>query len=143
MLILGKDFLDKIIEHSKRALPNEACGILAGPPSCIGQDKEDSVRRVNRVYEMTNADKSPETFFMDAKEQLKVVKEIRSLGIEMVAIYHSHVASRAYPSSHDVELAFYPEASYVIVSLKDKDNPNVRAFKIRDNKITEEKMKIE
>ena len=143
MLILGREFLDKIIEHSKRELPNEACGILAGPPSCIGQDKEDGVRRVNRVYEMTNADKSPETFFMDAKEQLKVIKEIRSLGIEMVAIYHSHVASRAYPSSHDVELAFYPETSYVIASLKNKNNTEIKSFRIMDGKIEEEEVKIE
>ena len=142
MVIIKREFLDKIIAHSKSEFPNEACGILAGPPSCIGQDKKSSVRRVNRVYEMTNADKSPETFFMDAKEQLKVIKEMRNLNLEMVGIYHSHVASQAYPSSHDVELALYPDASYVIVSLKDKDDPGVRSFKIRDNKITEEEVKI-
>lgn len=143
MVIIKREFLDKVIAHSKRELPNEACGILAGPPSCIGQDKENSVRRVNRVYEMTNADKSPETFFMDAKEQLRVIKEIRNSNLEMVGIYHSHVASRAYPSSHDVELALYPDASYIIVSLGKIDNPSVRSFNIRDNKITEEEIRIE
>ncbi|MBI5144117.1 MAG: M67 family metallopeptidase, partial [Candidatus Omnitrophica bacterium] len=110
MIILKTEFLERIIRQSKRELPDEACGILAGRDG-----------RVEKVYEMTNADKSPSTFFMDAKEQLKAIKDMRNLGLEMVAIYHSHIASQAYPSSHDVELAFYPEVSYVILSLKDQD----------------------
>lgn len=132
MLTLKKELFRRITEHAIREFPNEACGILSG-----------SQGRVEKVYEMTNVDKSPETFFMDAREQLKVMKEIRSKGEEMIGIYHSHVASLAYPSSHDVELALYPEASYVIISIKDKNNPSVRSFKIADDKITEEEVKIE
>jgi len=132
MIAIKKDLIKKIIEHSKKESPDEACGILAGR----GQ-------KVEKIYEMTNADKSPSTFFMDAREQLKIMKEIRGLGLEMIGIYHSHVASQAYPSSHDVELAFYPEVSYVIVSLKDKNKPRARSFKITEKKITEEELKIE
>ena len=132
MLILRREFLDKIIAQGRRELPSEACGVLAGKDG-----------RVQKVYEMTNADKSPETFFMDAKEQLKIMKDMRNSGLEMIGIFHSHVASPAYPSAHDVELAFYPEVSYVIVSLKDRNNPEVRSFKIKEGKITEEKIKIE
>jgi len=124
--------LKMITEHAIREFPNEACGILAGNQA-----------RVKKVYEMVNAQKSPETFFMDAREQLKVMKEIRNKGEEMIGIYHSHVASLAYPSSHDVELALYPEASYVIISIKDKKNPSVRSFKIAEGKITEEELEIE
>ena len=131
MIIIRKNLKEAIVEQCRREFPNEACGILAG-----------KAQRVEKIYEMTNAEKSSEIFFMDAKEQLKVMKEIRTLGLEMVAIYHSHVASQAYPSSHDVELAFYPEASYVIVSLKDKASPSVRSFKIKDGKIAEEEVKI-
>ncbi len=132
MLYLSKKQRDELIEHSKRESPNEACGILAG--------KEE---RAERIYQMTNADKSPSTFFMEAKEQLKVTKEIRDLGMKMVGLYHSHIETGAYPSAHDVELAFYPEASYIIVSIKDKDNPTVRAFRIIQGKISEEIVKIE
>jgi proteasome lid subunit RPN8/RPN11 len=80
---------------------------------------------------------------MDPKEQLKVTKEIRNGGLEMIGIYHSHVASPARPSAHDIEMAFYPEVSYVIVSLKDKVNPSARSFKITEKKVTEEELKIE
>lgn len=121
-----------IIAHAKREAPNEACGILAGKEG-----------RVEKVYRMSNTDKSSRTFFMDPQEQLKVMKEMRNLGLEMAAIYHSHLESEAYPSAHDVELAYYPETSYVIVSIKDKDNPTIRSFRIVEGKISEEELKIE
>ncbi len=132
MLTLEKELFKKITEHAIREFPNEACGILSG-----------SQGRVEKVYEMTNTDKSPQTFFMDAKEQLRVMKEIRNKGEEMIGIYHSHVASEAYPSSHDVELALYPEVSYVIISIKNKKSPSVRSFKIVEGKISEEELEIE
>ncbi len=132
MIYISKDLVEQVVEHSKKEFPNEACGILSGIQ-----------RRVERVYEMTNVEKSPQTFFMDAKEQLKVMKEIRSKGEEMIGIYHSHVASQAYPSGHDVELAFHPEVSCVIISIKDRKNPSVRSFNIVEGNITEEDLKIE
>lgn len=131
MLIIKKESLEQIIAQAKLELPNEACGIFAG-----------SKEKVEKVYETTNVDKNPATYFMEPKEQLKVMKEIRNLGLEMLGIYHSHVASQAYPSAHDVELAFYPEASYVIVSLNDMNNPEIRSFKIKEGEITEEEVKI-
>ena len=132
MLTLKKTLLDKIISQSRKEFPNEACGILAGKAG-----------RVEKVYEMVNAEKSPQTYFMDSREQLKVMKEMRNLGLEMVGIYHSHVASPARPSSHDIELALYPDVSYVIVSLEDKICPSVRSFKICAGKVSEEELRIE
>lgn len=131
MIILKKADRDALIEHAIREFPNEACGILAGKDE-----------RVEKVYEMTNTDKTAATFFMDAKEQFKVMKDMRNFSLEMVGIYHSHVASEAYPSSHDVEMAFYPDASYVIVSLIDKNKPDVRSFKINEGKIAEEELNV-
>ena len=121
-----------IIAHAKREAPNEACGILAGKK-----------QKVEKIYEMTNTNKSAMTFFMDPKEQLKAMKEIRNRGLEMVGIYHSHTHRDAYPSAHEVELAYYPEASYVIVSIRDKNSPSVRSFKILEGRITEEEVVIE
>lgn len=131
MIIIKKDLMNILIQHCQKEFPNEACGILAG-----------NGERVAKAYEMINADSGPESFLMDTKEQLKVMKEIRSLGLEMLGIYHSHVASAAYPSSRDLELAFYPDASYVILALKDKNNPGIRSFKIKEGKISEEEVRI-
>ena len=132
MLILKRKFLDKIIAQARKEFPNEACGILAGKDG-----------KVKRVYEMRNTDASPSTFLMEPKEQLKAMKEIRNSGIEMIGIYHSHVASRAYPSAHDVELALYPEVSCAIISLEDNKNPVVKSFKIQEGEIKEEEVRVE
>ncbi len=132
MLYLNKSQKEKLVEHTEKEAPNEACGILAGKDY-----------KVEKVYEMVNTDNSAKTFFMEPKQQLKVMKEIRNLGLEMIGIYHSHLETEAYPSAHDVELAYYPEASYVIVSIKDKDNPGIRSFKIVEGKISEEEVRIE
>ncbi len=132
MLYLSKKQAQELVEHARKELPNEACGILAGKEG-----------RVENIYLMINGDKSAETFFMDPKEQLKVIKEIRNRGLEMVGIYHSHPQTEAYPSARDLELAFYPQASYVIVSLRDKDTPTIRSFKIDEGQIAEEEVKIE
>lgn len=131
MLYLTRKQVEELAEHSKRESPNEACGILAGREG-----------KVKKVYRMANTDKSPVTFFMDSKEQLEVMKEIRNLGLEMVGIYHSHLATEAYPSARDVELAFYPEVSHVIVSIKDRNNPSIRSFRIVEGKIEEEKIVV-
>lgn len=132
MVTLKKELFEQIVSQCRKEFPNEACGILAGKN-----------KRVEKVYAMTNIDKSPATYFMDTKEQFKVMKDMRNLGLEMLGIYHSHLASAAYPSGHDIALALYPETSYVILSLKDKDNPEIRSFKINAGQVIEEGIKIE
>lgn len=131
MLYLTKKLVNELIEHSKKEFPDESCGILAGRNG-----------NIKLIYKMINTSKSSEVFFMDPKEQLRVVKEIRKKGFEMIGIYHSHTNSDAYPSQRDVEFAFYPEVSYVIISLKDKLNPSVRSFKINNGKVIEERVKL-
>ncbi len=122
----------KIVEHSREEYPKEACGILAG--------KNNSA---TKVYKMTNTSESPTTcYFMDPREQFKVFKEMRTSGREMLAIYHSHVATSAHPSQRDVKMAYYPEAGQVIISLADFNKPDVRSFKIVEGKIEEEEIEI-
>ncbi|MFA4844722.1 MAG: M67 family metallopeptidase [Candidatus Margulisiibacteriota bacterium] len=127
-MIITKEGLNRIVEHARGKAP-EVCGLLAGTGG-----------RVSRVYQMTNTEAKPETgYFMDPQEQLKVMKEIRKQGLELLGIYHSHPSSAAYPSPRDVEQAFYSEVSYLIVSLLLKE-PEVRVFKIEAGQIREEKI---
>lgn len=130
MIYLEKEHYKEIIKHCQKEYPGEACGILAG--------KEE---KITRIYKMVNTSEKPKIcYFMEPGEQLKVFKEMRRLGIKLLAIYHSHSSSPAYPSQRDCEMAFYPEAAYVIVSLQNFNNPEVRAFKIVEGKIEEEKI---
>ncbi len=132
MITIPKTIYDQMIAHARSGYPNEACGILAGK-------KKDEA---DQFFPMVNLDKASISYFMDPKEQLQVFKKIRASGIEMRGIFHSHVASEAYPSQKDVRLAFYPDVSYLIVSLSDMEKPVLRSFRIVDEKAGEEKIKI-
>lgn len=170
MIYLEKKQFQEMIEHCQKECPKEACGILAGSrgrsksfspvrssgaiygticrmnPTAtpVDDEPEGSIPKiVTKVYKMVNTSENPETcYFMEPTEQLKVFKEMRHLRIEMLGIYHSHSQTPAYPSQRDCEMAFYPEASYVIISLKDFNKPEVRAFKIIEGKIEEEKIVV-
>lgn len=132
MMEIKKEFIAQIMEQAKKGRPKEVCGIIAG--------KEGTVKK---IYEMANVSETPETFyFMDSQEQFKVLKDMRNSGIEMLGIYHSHPASRAYPSEEDCRMCFYPDAFYMIISLKNFDRPEIGAFKVNGNKITEERLEI-
>ena len=118
--------------HAKKGYPNEACGILAG----------DAGSKITHFFAMRNVDESSISYFMDPKEQLHVFKKMRELKVGMLGIFHSHVASEATPSQKDIRLAFYPEVGYLIVSLSDRNKPVLRSFKIQDETVKEEEIKI-
>ncbi len=89
------------------------------------------------MYAVTNTEQSSVSYLMDPAEQFRVMKELRNEGKDMVAIYHSHPHSPACPSSRDISLAFYPDSFYLIVGLSDREQPEVRAFVIREGKVKE------
>ncbi len=115
----------EIVAHAKKEAPLEACGYLA---------LEDGVITVS--YALTNIDKSSEHFSFDPKEQFRSVKDARSKGLEMCAVYHSHPASPARPSREDIRLAHDPNVSYFIVSLAGAKD-EVRAFSIKNANVAE------
>ena len=132
MISIPKKVYDEMIAHAKAGYPNEACGLLAGSKT----DKP------SEFYPMKNMDNSAVSYFMDPKEQLMIFKTMRQALMEMRGIFHSHVASEAYPSQKDVRLAFYPDVSYLIVSLSTMDKPVLRSFRVSDEKVTEEAIEI-
>lgn len=132
MLKMPRSFADAIVAQARAEYPNEACGLLGGKQGAA-----------TRMWKMTNAERSPVIYRMDPREQLKAFNELEADGIELVAIYHSHTRSAAYPSATDVSLAYYPEATYLIVSLADPQAPDLRGFRIVDGKIAEVELEIE
>ncbi|PIV55593.1 hypothetical protein COS16_06570 [Candidatus Desantisbacteria bacterium CG02_land_8_20_14_3_00_49_13] len=144
MLYLNKEQFQEMTGHCREEYPKESCGILAGKISPQSTVDSQRLKLVNKVYRMANVSEKPEIcYFMRPAEQFKVFKEMRTLGIEMLGIYHSHIGTPAYPSQRDCEMAFYPETSYVIVSLQDFNKPEIRSFKILDGKIKEEKIMVQ
>lgn len=103
--------------HARDDFPNECCGLIAGRDGTA-----------TRVLPAANSEGSPFMYVMDPREQMALMDEIDAAGEDLLAIYHSHTRSAAYPSTTDVELAFFADPLYVIVSLQDDSAPVIRAF---------------
>jgi proteasome lid subunit RPN8/RPN11 len=117
----------QLVEHAQSEYPKEACGIIGGPPG-----------EASKVYRLTNVDPDPVMRYnADPKELKRAFDDMDDNDWDPVVIYHSHTHSPAFPSPTDVERAFYPDASYVLVSLMDRQKPDLRAFRIIEGKITE------
>jgi proteasome lid subunit RPN8/RPN11 len=124
MVAIPQEILDGLAAHALRELPNEACGLLAGNGSAVVAH-----------YPMANVDRSPEHFSLDPKEQFRVLREARSHGWQIVASYHSHPQTPARPSEEDIRLAFDPDTVYIILSLQEREKPDIKAFSIRGGKV--------
>ena len=138
MLYLPRALHEEMLAHCRRESPKEACGILAG-----------SNGRVSRVFTMTNADASPISYAFDPKEHLRVNNTMEHDKLELLAIYHSHTATRAYPSPVDVARAsepgvalLMPDVRYVLVSLKDPRHPDVKNYAIRDGSVADDGLEV-
>ena len=131
MFELESAFFRQMVEHGLREFPNEACGLVAGKDG-----------RAVKVFPMRNADASPVTYRLDPKEQLRVFQQMDEEGWDLFAIYHTHTHSEADPSETDRRQAFYPDARYLVVSLSDRENPVLRAFRIADGEVEEEELSI-
>ena len=120
-----------MVEHAEKESPFECCGILGG--------KDHTVKK---AFELQNAEKSPIRYSMAPQDQLRVFEEMEKGAMEMVATYHSHPQTIPFPSETDVKLAFYPEMTSIIISLKEEENPVVKAFRIGKEAICLEEIEI-
>jgi [CysO sulfur-carrier protein]-S-L-cysteine hydrolase len=116
---------DALVEHAWSDFPYEVCGLL-------GIEPDGAIHH----WRITNDERSMTYYVMNPKELLRAIRDIEDNEWEMV-IYHSHTHTQAYPSATDIRLAAYPEATYAIVTLQDRDHPDIRAFRIVDGDVTE------
>jgi proteasome lid subunit RPN8/RPN11 len=142
MIELPRPMFEEIVAHARAGLPNEACGVIAGNGG-----------RPTRVYPMRNAEKSPVVYRFDEREQLQVFNDIEGRGWEVLAFFHSHTHTEAYPSPTDRGHALwrdpvsgqegpaYPGVRYLILSLAEQE-PVVRAFTYEEGEPVEEEVRV-
>ena len=135
MISMNKADYERILEHAKSVVPEEACGLIAGTI-------EDGNKIIRKVYVLTNIDHSNEHFTLDPKEQLAAVKDMRANGFAPLGNWHSHPESPSRPSEEDKRLAYDSKASYMILSLMDADNPVLNSFHIEGDVSTKEELVI-
>ncbi len=117
---------DQIVAHARREAPRECCGVIGGTNG-----------KVSEVHSLTNLEPGNTRYRIDDAELYRVYRGLDERGGEVLAIYHSHPATPAYPSPTDVALALWPEAHYLICSLADPHRPDLRAFRIVGGHIRE------
>jgi [CysO sulfur-carrier protein]-S-L-cysteine hydrolase len=127
---ISRELLDDMIAHARADAPNECCGMIAS------RDGE-----AVSVHRARNKAASPLRYEIDGMEQYKIQSAIEDAGLELGAIYHSHTRSAPEPSQTDINLAFYPEALYVIVGLE-HDEPDVRAWRIVDGQVSQAALEV-
>ena len=130
-LEIPRHIYEDMLEQARVEAPIECCGILAGRHG-----------RAEKLYKMANSEHRRDHFMMEPEQQFEAVKDIRSLSLEMLAIYHSHPETPARPSAEDIRLALTPGVIYVIVSLQGTNGHAVKGFQIEDGTITEVPVKI-
>ncbi len=137
MIKLSKSDYEKILKYAESELPDEACGLIGGEITEIGD------KIIKKVYLLTNTDHSNEHFSMDPKEQFESIKDMRVNEFVPLGNWHSHPESPSRPSEEDKRLAYDSKASYMILSLVDRENPVLNSFKIKGSDAEKEELVIE
>jgi [CysO sulfur-carrier protein]-S-L-cysteine hydrolase len=132
VLKISRQLIEEMVAHAREDLPNECCGLVSG--------KGDSALAVHRV---ANEEASPLRYRMQGQGQYDAEQAIDKAGEEVLAAYHSHTRSRAYPSQTDVNLArLFPHLMCMIVSLENSDEPVVKGFWLKDLTIAEAELVV-
>ncbi|MBQ9518798.1 MAG: M67 family metallopeptidase [Firmicutes bacterium] len=130
-----KELFDIILQAGENVFPEEACGLIGGT-------EENGVREIKKVYVLENIDHSNEHFTMAPKDQLAAVKDMRANGLKPLGNFHSHPESPSRPSEEDKRLAYDKNASYMILSLMERNAPVLNSFHIEGDKVEKEKLEI-
>jgi proteasome lid subunit RPN8/RPN11 len=129
---ISQQLIDEMVAHAREDLPNECCGMIGG------RDGEalEVVRGINIAG-------SPLRYEMTGQGMYDIYSGIEERGMELLAIYHSHTRSPAYPSQTDVNQAeFWPDPVYIIISLENEDEPDVKAYWLKDLRIADASLDV-
>ena len=130
VISIPNEIYQDLIGQAEMESPKECCGLLGGNGGLVGSR-----------YPLLNRAAIPETSYFAAPDELfRAIKLMRERGEELIAIYHSHPKTDPYPSGKDLDMAFYAQAVYLIISLK--NNVSARAFTIDSPNVFEVKIKI-
>ena len=119
-LCIPRALFNDMIEHARRELPCECCGLLAGVV-------EGPAGRVVERYALVNALASGREFESEPRSMFAATRAMRERGLEVLAVYHSHPTSAPVPSRTDLERNYSPDVVNVIISLTG-EAPAARAW---------------
>jgi len=143
MLKLKKADYAAIRAHGEETYPYECCGVL------LGQMDDDGVRIVTTAARCGNTrDDSPRNrYHIDPKELIRIQREGRDRGEDIIGFYHSHPDHPAQWSSTDLAEAHWFGCSYVITAVAKGKAAITNSFELtgfdeNDKKLVDEKVEV-
>jgi proteasome lid subunit RPN8/RPN11 len=113
MLKIGKAEFDEIRRHGEETYPHECCGVLLG-------EMNGQVRQVTSIARCgnTRTDSPQNRYHIDPRELVRIQRESRERGEDIIGFYHSHPDHPAHWSPTDLAEAHWLGCSYVITSVE-------------------------
>ncbi len=114
MLRIHYDEYEALRAHGEETYPHECCGVL------LGKHEEGVVNRVQQIVRAgnTRTDSAHNRYNIAPQELVKIQRQARGLGLDIVGFYHSHPDHPAQWSQTDIAEAHWLGCSYIITSVE-------------------------
>ena len=113
MLKLTEQIYNAIRHHGEETYPHECCGVLLGRSADGANDVEDAIRAGN-----TRTDSAHNRYNIAPQELIRIQRQARDRGLDIVGFYHSHPDHPAHWSKTDFAEAHWLGCSYVITAVE-------------------------
>lgn len=151
MLRLGQSHYDALRQHGEATYPHECCGVLLGRADEAGAGAEAGVgaRVVTSIARAgnTRTDSPQNRYNIDPRELVRIQREARERGEDIIGFYHSHPDHPAQWSQTDLAEAHWFGCSYVITSVEKGKAVLTNSFELtgtdeNDKRLVDEKIEV-
>lgn len=132
-----------IRRHGEETYPHECCGVL------LGSFDDDGTRTVTSTARCgnTRTDSAHNRYNIDPKELVRIQRESRERGEDIVGFYHSHPDHPAQWSKTDLAEAHWFGCSYMITSVEKGKAAITNSFELagsdeNDKRLADEKVEV-
>jgi proteasome lid subunit RPN8/RPN11 len=122
-LRMSGELYETIRRHGERTYPHECCGVLLGRSGEDGNTVEAAIEAGN-----TRTDSAHNRYNIAPQELIRIQRQGRERGLDIVGFYHSHPDHPAQWSKTDFEEAHWIGCSYVITSVEQGTAKVTNAF---------------
>jgi proteasome lid subunit RPN8/RPN11 len=119
--------------HGEETYPNECCGVLLGKNIAGESDSGGVVNHVQQIVRAgnTRTDSAHNRYNIAPQELVKIQRQARGLGLDIVGFYHSHPDHPAQWSKTDFAEAHWMGCSYVITSIEQGKAATTNSFLLK------------
>jgi proteasome lid subunit RPN8/RPN11 len=135
--------------HGEETYPNECCGVLLGK-NITGEGGNGAINHVRQIVRAgnTRTDSAHNRYNIAPQELVKIQRQARGLGLDIVGFYHSHPDHPAQWSKTDFAEAHWLGCSYIITSIEKGKAATTNSFLLSgtgedDKKFEDEAIQID